>query len=137
MAGILPATWAGPMMSLMRFIFGFLFLLHGTSKAFGWPTPMPGDGIDWMSMVGAAAIIEMVCGALITVGFQTRIAAFIASGEMAVAYWMMHFPRGGFWPTNNGGEPVVLFCFAFLFFAAAGPGTIAIDKPHSDPSAHK
>lgn len=134
MAGILPATWAGPTMSLMRFVFGFLFILHGTSKIFGWPSSMGGGGIDWMSAVGVAAIIEVVAGAMIAVGFQTRIAALIASGEMAVAYFWMHVPNGGIWPINNGGEPAVLFCFAFLFFAAAGPGTIAIDKPHADPS---
>ncbi|HRP07270.1 MAG TPA: DoxX family protein [Gemmatimonadales bacterium] len=136
MNGILPPAWAGRTMSLMRFVFGLLFFLHGTSKIMGWPSPMPWESLDWMSKFGVAAIIETVGGILIAVGFKTRIAAFIASGEMAVAYFMMHVPNGGIWPSNNGGEPVVLFCFAFLFFAAAGPGTIAIDKPQADPSAH-
>ncbi len=132
MARILPAAWAGATMSLMRLVFGFLFVLHGTSKAFGWPASSGGDGITWMSLVGAAAIIEMVAGALIAIGFQTRIAAFIASGQMAVAYFWIHVRDGGIWPINNGGEPALLFCLAFLFFAAAGPGTIAIDKPHAE-----
>jgi putative oxidoreductase len=74
----------------------------------------------------AAGIIELVAGALIAVGLLTSIAAFIASGEMAVAYFKQHAP-GGFWPTLNGGELAVVYCFVFLYLAFAGPGPWSID----------
>ena len=135
MNGILPPTWAGPVMSLMRVVFGLLFMLHGTSKFFDWPGDFPGD-LVLASWFGVAAILESVGGLLLMLGLKTRLVAFVLAGEMAVAYFWMHVPNGGIWPINNGGEPAVLFCFAFLFFAAAGPGTIALDKPHADPAVH-
>jgi len=74
-----------------------------------------------------AGIIEFVCGALIVVGFFGSLAAFLASGEMAVAYFMAHFPHG-FWPIKNGGEPALLYCFLFLYIAAKGSGTLRVDR---------
>jgi putative oxidoreductase len=74
----------------------------------------------------AAGVIELVAGILITLGLFTRLAAFIASGELAAAYFIGHFPHG-FWPVVNKGEPAILFCFIFLYLAAAGPGAWSID----------
>jgi putative oxidoreductase len=79
-------------------------------------------------LLTVAGVIELVGGALVTVGVFTRIAAFIMSGEMAIAYFLGHVSRGGFWPAVNGGEAAILFCFVFLYIAAAGPGAWAIDK---------
>ena len=77
---------------------------------------------NFIPVIMAAACIELVGGALIALGIFTRIAAFICSGEMAIAYWIGHFARGGFFPAVNGGDAAILFCFVFLFIAAAGPG---------------
>ena len=108
---------------LFRFVFGFLFLFHGLQK-FGL---VQGQLVPLMSRSGAAAVIELVCGVLIAVGLFTRVAAFIASGEMAFAYFLSHYPRG-LWPILNRGELAVLYCFAFLYIAARGSGRFAI-KP--------
>lgn len=131
MRGIIPSTWAGPLMSLMRAVFGLLYLMHGTQKMFDWPAAFPMD-FALLSKFGFAGVFEIVAGTLLILGLFTRQVAFLASGVMAVTYFWMHVPNGGIWPLNNGGEPVVLFCFAFLFFAAAGPGTVAVDKPRSE-----
>lgn len=133
--GIIPSKWAGTMMSLMRFVFGFLFFMHGTQKFFGWPAPFPME-LEAFSRFGIAATLETVGGALMMLGLFTRPVAFILAGEMAVAFFWIHLPSG-FWPLNNGGEAAALYCFAWLFFAAAGPGTIAIDRPHLVAEKHK
>lgn len=116
---------APAVLSLFRIVVGLLFLLHGTSKLFGWPggpqVPVGTWPFWW------AGVIELVAGALVTVGFLTRPAAFIASGHMAVAFFWQHLP-GGFWPINNGGEPAVLFCFAFLLLVFTGPGSLAVES---------
>jgi putative oxidoreductase len=78
--------------------------------------------------VGPAGVIEVVAGILITIGFFSRYAAFIASGEMAIAFWIAHFPRGGIFPLINGGGEAVLYCFLFLYLAAAGPGAFAVNN---------
>ena len=113
--------------ALLRIVSGLLFMIHGTSKLLGFPAsghlPMPPLSFP----AGISGIIELVCGALITVGLMTGIAAFIASGEMAVAYFMAH-AKGGFWPIQNKGELAVLFCFVFLYFAAHGAGIWSIDS---------
>jgi putative oxidoreductase len=103
---------------------GLLFLEHGLSKFFAFPVPFPVHPLPPMLM--AAGVIELVAGILITIGLLTRLAAFIASGEMAIGYWMMHFPQG-FWPLVNKGEAAIMFCFVFLYIAAAGPGAWSID----------
>ena len=112
--------------ALLRIVAGLMFALHGTQKLFGWPDPsqpaMRGD-----TVVLAAGIIEVVGGLLIAIGLLTGFAAFIASGEMAVAYWWKHAPGNSFWPTMNNGELAVLYCFLFLYIAAAGAGIWSVD----------
>jgi len=112
------------LLALLRIVTGLLFLEHATQKFFAFPVPFPMQPLPTLFV--AAGIIELVCGALITVGLFTRLAAFIASGEMAVAYFHGHFPKG-FWPPVNGGEGAILYCFIFLFLAAAGAGAWSID----------
>ena len=112
------------LLALLRIVAGLLFLEHGLSKFFGFPVPFPVSPLPTLLM--AAGVIELVAGALITVGLFTRLAAFIASGEMAVGYFHGHFPKG-FWPLQNMGEGAILFCFIFLYLAAAGAGAWSID----------
>ncbi|MET0455353.1 MAG: DoxX family protein [Mycobacterium sp.] len=123
------AALTTPALTLFRVVFGLLFFFRGTMKLFGFPfgeaIPVGTWPLWW------AGLIEVVLGALITVGLFTRIAAFIVSGEMAVAYFWMHFPSG-FWPYpqqmgGNGGEPTILYCFGFLLLAAIGAGAWSVD----------
>jgi putative oxidoreductase len=116
------------LLSVLRIMSGLLFLEHGSVKLLHFPTamPMPPGGAFQAIFITAAAI-ELVGGALLTVGALTRIAAFIMSGEMAVAYFTVHM-HAGIWPVVNGGESAILFCFIFLYLAAAGPGPWAISK---------
>ena len=113
---------ASLILGITRIVVALLFLEHGTIKLFGFPATMMGGPI-----VMAAGVIELVGGALITLGFFSRYAAFICSGEMAFAYFIAHFPRG-FFPAMNGGDPAILYCFIFLYLAAAGPGALAINN---------
>ncbi|MEX6507822.1 DoxX family protein [Jiella sp. M17.18] len=112
-------------LSLLRVIAGLIFMEHGTQKLLGFPL---GDHAApaLMSLGGAAGIIELVGGALIVLGLFTRVAAFICSGEMAFAYWMVHAQHGPF-PVNNGGDAAILYCFVFLFIVFAGPGLVSLD----------
>jgi putative oxidoreductase len=109
--------------AMMRIVAGLLFICHGGQKVFGW---FGGPPAPLTSLLGVAGIIELVLGSLIAVGFLTSYAAFIASGEMAVAYFMAHYPKS-FWPLENGGEPAVLFCFIFLYVATQGAGIWSVD----------
>ena len=102
------------------------FMTHGTQKLFAWPLAEPRPTVELMSQMGAAGILEVVGGALMLLGLFTRPVAFVLAGEMAVAYFQAHYPRA-FWPALNGGEPAVLFCFIYLYFAAAGPGPWSLD----------
>ena len=114
------------LLGLLRIVAGLLFLAHGLVKLFGFPPgAMPGAQ-EPLSLLGIAGIIELVAGALIALGLFTRPAAFIAAGEMAVAYWMMHAPRS-FYPVENQGDAAILYCFLFLYLAAAGPGAFSLD----------
>ena len=119
------ARWQPQLLAVLRIIAGLLFLEHGTSKFFDFPVPfaMPGA---LPPMLIAAGAIEIVAGLLITLGLFTRLAAFIASGQMAAAYFIGHLPRG-FWPLENMGDAAILFCFIFLYIAAAGPGAWSLD----------
>ena len=114
--------------ALLRIIAGLMFAMHGTQKLFGWP-PMPkGMGGPLPPLMKVAGGIELVCGLLIAIGLFTGIAAFLASGEMAVAYFMGHASHGPFWPLENKGELAVLYCFVFLFIAAHGAGIWSLDN---------
>ena len=114
------ATYVYP---LFRFVFGVMFLFHGLQK-FGL---IGGHTVPMVSRLGAAAVVETVCGAFIAAGAFTRLAAFVASGEMAFAYFTSLYPRG-FWPIQNQGELAVLYCFAFLYIAVHGVGRFGFDK---------
>jgi putative oxidoreductase len=117
--------WQPQLLAVLRIVTGLLFLEHGLSKFFGFPVPFPMQPLT--PMLTAAGAIELVAGVLITIGLLTRLAAFIASGEMAVGYFLMHFPQG-FWPLQNKGEAAIMFCFIFLYLAAAGAGAWSIDS---------
>lgn len=107
----------------MRIAFGLLYLSHGLNWLFG---TFGGQPVPVGSLFGAAGLIETICGSLITIGFLTGPAAFIASGEMAVAYYIGHIPRGT-WPILNGGEITVALCFGFLYIATHGSGILSLD----------
>jgi putative oxidoreductase len=120
------SRWQPQTLALLRIVTGLLFLEHGTQKFFAFPAPFPMPG-PLPPMLLAAGVIELVAGVLITIGLFTRLAAFIASGEMAIGYFMMHAPQG-FWPAVNKGEAAILFCFIFLYLAAAGAGAWSVDS---------
>ena len=126
-ATILPRSWAPALHSVLRIVAGLLFLEHGTGKLLGFPAGLP--FIDKMpaGMLYFTGTMELVGGLLIVLGLFTRPAAFVLSGFMAFAYFTAHFPMG-FFPAKNFGEPAVLFCFVFLYLAAAGPGPWSIDR---------
>jgi putative oxidoreductase len=112
-------------LSLLRIVAALLFLLHGTSKLMNFP-PFPMALPETGTLLWFGAIVEIPCGLLLLAGLFSRPAAFIASGEMAVAYWIVHAPRSTF-PSVNQGEAAILFCFIFLLIAAAGPGPWSLD----------
>jgi putative oxidoreductase len=118
-------AYAPRALALLRIMAGLLFLEHGTSKLLGFPVPFPMPG-PMTTMILASAVIELVAGALIALGLFTRLAAFVASGEMAVAYFIGHAPKG-FWPVANMGDAAILYCFIFLYLVFAGPGSWALD----------
>ena len=118
-------------LSLLRIVTALLYLEHATQKLFHWPAmqmagaPRPGGGPPaWFWWVG---VLELVGSLLLIVGWWTRLAAFVLSGEMAVAYWTAHAPHS-FFPLLNFGEAAILFCFVFLYVAAAGGGAWSVDK---------
>ena len=121
------AAWTPRALSVLRIVAGLVFLEHGTSKLFGFPHTPAFDHLQIMSLIGLAGVIETFGSALLTLGLFTRIAAFVLSGERAVAYFMAHFPRG-FLPLLNGGELAVLYCFVFLYLAFAGGGDWSLDR---------
>ena len=126
--------WAPRAQALLRIVAGYLFLLHGTAKLFHAPHVAMFDNLQVMSLIGVAGIIELVGGALLLIGLFTRVVAFIMSGEMAVAYFMAHASQGHVAvPMLNQGEGAVLYCFIFLFFAAAGAGTWSVDTVRAAP----
>ena len=126
------SRWQSQLLALLRIVSALLFLEHGTSKLFAFPVAQPGAPDPLPTMLLAAAVIELVAGVLIALGLFTRLAAFVAAGEMAVAYFMGHFPRG-FWPVANMGDAAILFCFVFLYLAAAGPGAWSVDGIRAKP----
>jgi putative oxidoreductase len=110
--------------ALFRIVAGFLFACHGLQKLLG---VLGGHRVALASMPGAAGIIETVGGLLVMIGLFASPAAFICSGEMAFAYFMVHQPRG-VWPIQNAGEPAALFCFVFLFIATRGAGSLSVGR---------
>jgi len=118
------SNYSSQIYAAMRIVVGFLFLWHGTQKLFGFPSAIPGEIPAFITY--AAGPIELIAGALVMIGFFTQWAAFIASGEMAVAYWMVHGTQA-LLPIQNKGELAVLYCFVFLFISAHGSGIWSID----------
>ena len=117
--------FAPTLYALLRFTAGLLFFLHGLPKLFGgFGRTAP---VALMSQMGLAGIIEVIGGAMISLGLFTSPVAFLASGQMAVAYFQAHAPRS-LWPIVNGGELAALFCFVFLYIAAVGPGKWSLDS---------
>ena len=124
----IPASWSAKLLSILRIVVGLAFLDHGVSKFFNIP-PFPGQMTPLLTVAGG---LELVGGALILIGLFTRPVAFILSGFCAVAYFMVHVPQG-FFPLANGGEPAMLYCFIFLYFAAAGGGVWSADASRGAP----
>jgi putative oxidoreductase len=125
--GIIPASWAGPLHAALRIMTGLLFLQHGMTKLFKFPlTDYFKDGVPLFSMMGVAGLLELIGGILIIIGLFTRPVAFVLAGFMAVAYFMAHAP-GNVFPILNGGELAIMFCFVFLWLAAAGAGPYSAD----------
>lgn len=117
--------YAPQALSLLRIVAALLFLLHGSSKLLGFPpppNPLPPVG----SLLWVGGLMELVGGLMLLAGLLSRPVAFLLSGEMAVAYWMVHAPKSTF-PSVNMGEAAILFCFVFLLIAAAGPGPWSVD----------
>ncbi|SRR6266567_4292422 len=117
------SRWQPQLLAILRIVAGLLFLEHGLSKFFAFPVPFLVHPLT--PLLIAAGVIECTAGVLVTIGLLTRPAAFVASGEMAVAYWLQHFPKSP-WPVANMGEAAILFCFVFLYLAAAGPGAWSV-----------
>lgn len=120
------ARWASELLSLFRIFAAFTFMQHGTQKMFGFPAEMRVP-FEILSRNGAAGILEVFGGSLLLVGLYTRPVAFVLSGLMAFAYFLVHAPRG-FWTLPNGGDLAVVYCFAFLYLAAAGGGNWSLDR---------
>jgi putative oxidoreductase len=126
MAGFnLISAWRPHLLGVLRIMAGLLFLGHGTQKLLSFPT-RTGDAPDLSSLLGVQGLIEIVGGLLIIVGLFTEPVAFILAGDMAVAYFMAHAP-GSFFPAINHGDAAILFCFVFLYIAAAGGGPWSLD----------
>ena len=122
-------SWSPRVLSVLRIITGFLFLWHGSQKLFQFPPPPPQMAGPLTAFTIFAGILEFGGGILILLGLFTRWTAFILSGMMAVAYWMVHGTNGkGFLPLMNGGELAVIYCFVFLYFFFAGGGPWSLDS---------
>lgn len=115
--------YAPHLLSILRIFSAATFFTHGSMKLFSWPAEFP---YPLSALTTTAGVLEVVGGLLLTIGLFSRPVAFILSGLMAFAYFLGH-AGGGFFPVLNGGEAAVLFCFIFLYIAAAGPGPISVD----------
>lgn len=119
-------AWSPRILSIVRIVSALLFMEHGLMKLFHFPIAQPGVPDPLPTMLVAAAVLEIVLGLLLTVGLFTRVAAFLASGEMAAAYFIGHLPSS-FWPGVNGGSEAILYSFIFLYIAFAGAGPWSVD----------
>ena len=117
-------NWSPRLLSVLRIVSALLFFAHGTQKLFGFPASDMHPAMFTLSWF--AAILEVGGGALLLIGLFTRPVAFLLSGQMAIGYWLVHAPKSPF-PAINGGDAAILFCFIFLYIAAAGPGPWSID----------
>ncbi len=118
---------ASQLRSVLRLFASFTFMLHGTSKLFAFPAGSgKGGTVQLISEIGLAGVLEAFGGGLLFIGLFTRPVALLLSGEMAVAFFQVHFPRS-FWPTVGGGELALIYCFLWLYFSAAGAGTWSVD----------
>ena len=125
-------AWSSEVLSVLRFVTAFLYMLHGTQKLLAFPLTATGARVPLLSHLGVAGAIEIVGGVLLLLGLFTRAAAVICSGEMAAAYFIAYAPRG-LLPIQNGGELPVLFCFVFLYLAAVGGGAWSLDAVRHEP----
>jgi putative oxidoreductase len=115
-------------LAALRIIASYLFILHGCMKVFHVPHDAAYDSVTLLSLAGIAGLIELLGGVCVLIGWKTRPVAFLLSGEMAVAYFLVHASRGSvLMPMMNAGEPAVLYCFVFLLIAAAGSGALSLD----------
>ncbi len=122
-------TWRPRALAVLRIVTAYLLIPHGTAKLFGAPHQAMFDGLQLMSLIGLAGILEVGGGVLLLVGLFTRPVAFVLCGFMAVAYFMGHASQGNvLLPMLNKGELAVLYCFIFLYFAAVGSGKLSIDS---------
>ena len=121
-------TWAPRLRGVLRIAAAYMFMLAGTTKLFAFPAGVPPNGgtVPWISELGLGGALEVFGGGLVLLGLFTRPVAFVLAGEMAVAYFQFHFPKG-FWPTVNGGMSAALYCFVWLYFSAAGAGPWSLD----------
>ena len=120
------AAWAPRALSVLRIITGLMIIEHGMAKLLGWPVVPAFAQLKLFSLLGLAGTLELVGGALLILGLFTQPAAFILSGEMAVAYFMVHEPRS-FFPLINGGSLAIIYCFACLYLSTAGAGPWSLD----------
>ena len=123
----LASEWAPRLLSVLRIVTALIFFAHGTQKLFGFPPRASGMGPEMFSLIWFAGVMELVGGVLLLIGLFTRPVAFLVSGEMAFAYWIAHAPRSPF-PVLNGGDAAILYCFVFLYLAAAGGGAWSVDR---------
>jgi putative oxidoreductase len=120
------AAWAPRALSILRIITGLMIIEHGMAKLIGFPVVPAFANLKPLSLIGAAGFIELIGGALLILGLLTQPAAFILSGEMAVAYFMVHAPKG-FFPLINGGTLAIMYCFTCLYISTAGAGPWSVD----------
>jgi putative oxidoreductase len=120
------AAWAPRALSVLRIITGLMIIEHGMGKIIGFPVYPAYANVQPLSLIGAAGFIELIGGALLIVGLLTRPAAFILSGEMAFAYFIVHSPKS-FYPLINGGTLAIMYCFTCLYLATAGAGPWSVD----------
>ncbi len=122
------SAWGPRLQSVLRIVAAYMFIQAGTMKLFAFPVGMPPSGgtARLMSEVGIGGVLEVVGGGLLLLGLFTRLVAFLLAGEMAVAYFQFHAPKG-FWPIMNNGVAAVLYCFVWLYFSAAGAGPWSLD----------
>ncbi len=129
------SRWSSRLLSVLRIVTAFLFMQHGAQKLFGFLSPEHAVLPPLMSLLGLAGVLEFFGGLFILLGLFTRPVAFILSGEMAAAYFLVHAPKG-FWPLRNGGDLAVVLCFVFLYLALAGGGAWSGDRLwRRDPSS--